>query len=124
MVKENRVLILNRDYVPIRLASSRNAVCRLYTGAVEAVTVSDDGVRQYDWDEWLVHGTGDVKFRSERVVVYVPSIVRFVKYDGVPTTTLRPTRKSVLERDGYTCYLCGRRLPEKNLTIDHVVPPV
>ena len=46
-------------------------------------------------------------------------------YDEVPVVRINaqlPTRTDIIKRDKYTCYICKRKLPEEELTIDHVVP--
>lgn len=39
---------------------------------------------------------------------------------GVKTESIN--RRAIIKRDDYTCYLCGRRLGCREITIDHVVP--
>lgn len=39
-----------------------------------------------------------------------------------PTNGLYKLRYKILERDNYTCQLCGKAAPEVKLEIDHIVP--
>lgn len=44
--------------------------------------------------------------------------VRYIKILG----THADLESQVKSRDNYTCYICQRRLPPMDLTVDHVVP--
>jgi hypothetical protein len=46
-------------------------------------------------------------------------------YKSIPFIQIEdklPTKQEILERDKNTCYICGRQLESKELTIDHVIP--
>lgn len=58
-------------------------------------------------------------FRSERVTLEAPSVIRLRYYVRVPRRAqVAPNRKSVFLRDGHTCQYCGK--PAEN--VDHVIP--
>jgi 5-methylcytosine-specific restriction endonuclease McrA len=66
----------------------------------------------------LVHANG-VMFRSERLAVPAPSVVRLRYLVHVPyraTATL--TRRAVFARDGWVCQYCGSAAEN----VDHVIP--
>lgn len=66
----------------------------------------------------IVHESGD-EYRSERLSVAVPSVVRLRYYVRVPyerATAL--SRRAVFHRDGGRCQYCGGSAE----SIDHVVP--
>jgi len=66
----------------------------------------------------IVHSNG-VVFRSERVQVPAPSVVRLRYFVHVPyRASVALTRRAVFARDGHVCQYCG--LPAEN--VDHVVP--
>ncbi len=58
-------------------------------------------------------------FRSERVAMDAPSVLRLRRFVRVPYRAQAPlTRRAVFARDGWACQYCGA--PAENL--DHVVP--
>lgn len=58
-------------------------------------------------------------FRSERLTLEAPSVIRLNYYVRVPRRVqVAPSRKAVFLRDGYTCQYCGRQAEN----VDHVVP--
>ncbi len=58
-------------------------------------------------------------YRSERIQLDAPSVIRLRHYVRVPRRVhVAPNRKAVFVRDGHTCQYCGH--PAEN--VDHVVP--
>jgi 5-methylcytosine-specific restriction endonuclease McrA len=135
-----KTLILNKGYFPIRFATAYAAIGKFYCGNVEAIVVGEDGnYNSYSWDEWLKMSLPTEECWKQKLPVYkwpddqrfieatsqriaVPSILRCLKYDRIPKTTLRLTRKAIYERDNFTCCYCGNEFGESKLTLDHVKP--
>ncbi len=93
--------MLNATFEPLAVVSDRRAVCLVLADKVE-----------------MVHGGGR-SFRSERLSVEVPSVVRLSTYVHVPRPRRRsPNRRAVFVRDQDSCQYCGGRAE----TLDHVVP--
>jgi 5-methylcytosine-specific restriction endonuclease McrA len=97
------VLLLNFDFTPLNVLSTRKAVRLL-------ILRKADPVYYIDGKYWY----------AENFSVRLPSVLRLkyhipLKYREIPLT-----KKNVLRRDGYTCQYCGTK--EGPMTIDHVVP--
>ena len=93
--------MLNASYQPLCVVPVRRALVLALKGKAE-----------------VVHTNGHV-FRSEKVELAAPSVVRlhyFVKVPYRGRSSL--SRRAVLVRDNYECQYCGR--PAEN--VDHVVP--
>ena len=94
-------LLLNATFEPLCVVPLRRAVVLVLSQ--KAVVVS--------------HGAGE--YRSERMSVALPSVIRLTHYVKVPyRTTVSLSRKAVLARDGGRCVYCGGHAS----TVDHVVP--
>ncbi|MFP3905668.1 MAG: HNH endonuclease [Acidimicrobiales bacterium] len=96
-----RALVLNASYEPLCVVPARRAVVLVLSEKAE-----------------IVHESGD-EYRSERLSVAVPSVVRLRYYVRVPyerATAL--SRRAVFHRDGGRCQYCGGSAE----SIDHVVP--
>lgn len=66
----------------------------------------------------MVHSAEGV-FRSERVIVAEPSVVRLAYYVKVPyQARIALNRRAVFARDGHRCQYCGASAEN----IDHVIP--
>jgi 5-methylcytosine-specific restriction endonuclease McrA len=123
-----KTLMLNKNYVPIRLSTAYSVIGKFYCGHVEAIQVKDNNYVSIDFDKWLEMSLQDIwpsdqKFvNSSKQRIAVPRIVRCLTYDKIPKTTLRLTRKAIYERDNYTCYGCGEVFSVTNLTLDHIIP--
>jgi 5-methylcytosine-specific restriction endonuclease McrA len=99
--KLGRALVLNGSNQPLAVVPARRAVVLVLKDKAE-----------------VVHTNGMV-FRSERIHMEAPSVVRlryFVKVPYRAHTAL--TRRAVFARDDWTCQYCGRAAEN----VDHVIP--
>jgi 5-methylcytosine-specific restriction endonuclease McrA len=96
-----RALILNASYEPLGVVAHRRAVV-LVLGE-KAEVVEQNGAL----------------YRSERLVLEAPSVIRLRYYVKVPRRLhVAPTRKAVFLRDSHTCQYCGKSAEN----VDHVIP--
>ena len=96
------VLVLNANFEPLNVCSTRRAVGLLVAGRAEM----------------LVNGRGYV--RTVRLTYPRPSIIRLGHMVKRPRPRVRLTKREIFRRDGFACQYCGARA--HRLTIDHVVP--
>jgi 5-methylcytosine-specific restriction endonuclease McrA len=96
----NRSLVLNASYEPLGVVSVRRALHLVLGGKASAVAASD------------------VKIHSRSLVFDAPSVILLNQYHHIPRRSVPLTRKTLLERDSYTCAYC-RKYGD---TIDHVLP--
>lgn len=95
------VLVLNATFEPLAVVTTRRAVCLVLAEKVETL-----------------HATGR-RFRSERLAIDEPSVVRLARYVTTPYQRNRsPNRRGVFARDRHSCQYCAG--PAE--TVDHVVP--
>ncbi len=121
------VLVLNKSWTALRIISAAEAMADLFVGRVEAV---DTDYQQYDFASWhelseFAHEfepDGHAFVRTVSSALLVPSVVRLLKFDRVRRPTLRLSRKNIYLRDQYTCQYTGRKLPPRDLNLDHVIP--
>lgn len=103
-----RTLVLNADMQPVSWAplsvwSWQNALTAVLQDRVIQI-------RAYD----------DVYIRSARRRFPVPAVVALKGYRKRAAVAF--TRYHLFLRDEFTCQYCGRRLPARKLTFDHVIP--
>lgn len=97
----NRVLLLNATFEPLCALSARRAVVLLLKGKAE-----------------VLEGDG-AAYRSERLTIPVPSVIRLNYYVRVPYYgRANLSRRAVFARDGNKCQYCGGRAE----TVDHLIP--
>lgn len=99
-----RTLVLDQGYQPHRVVDWRRAVTMLFDGKVEVL-------EEYDEAIW----------KSATVVMRMPAVVRLLRRVR-GKRSIKFSRINVAMRDDFACQYCGRRLPLKQLTYDHVVP--
>jgi 5-methylcytosine-specific restriction endonuclease McrA len=96
------VLVLNANFEPIHVCSTRRAIGLILNGKASLV----------------LNGRGEIKTISR--IYPRPSIIRLEKMIRRPRPTIRLSKREILRRDEYTCQYCG--LHTIHLTIDHVIP--
>ncbi|MBN1536038.1 MAG: HNH endonuclease [Anaerolineales bacterium] len=96
------VLVLNANFEPINVCTTRRAIGLILNGKANLV----------------MNGRGEIKTVSSSFPR--PSIIRLEKMIKRPRLRVRLTKREILRRDNFTCQYCGQRVT--NLTIDHVIP--
>jgi 5-methylcytosine-specific restriction endonuclease McrA len=98
------VLVLNATTEPISVVPVRRAIVLLLKERAEIVEADINRL-----------------MRAERVSVPYPLVIRLVTFVRIPYRVVRrPTKRSILRRDGYRCQYCGTS--GGPLSVDHVVP--
>lgn len=105
---EARALLLNASFQPLQVISWQKALQLFFSGKVEIVESSDRVIR------------------SVTLTIRIPVVIRLLKY--IPPirrkNVVKLSRKNILLRDHFTCQYCGKKPPQSQLTLDHVVPIV
>jgi 5-methylcytosine-specific restriction endonuclease McrA len=96
-----RALVLNASDSPLAVVAARRAVVLVLKEKAEVVA------------------SNGMIFRSERISIEAPSIVRLRRYVRIPYRPHAPlTRRAVFARDDWSCQYCGAAAEN----LDHVVP--
>jgi 5-methylcytosine-specific restriction endonuclease McrA len=96
------VLLLNANYEPLNVCTTKRALGLLITGKAEM----------------LHNGRGVI--RTVRLSIPRPSVIRLGYMVKRPRAKVKLTKQEIFRRDHYTCQYCGTKA--KGLTIDHVIP--
>lgn len=99
---ENDVLVLNANFQPIQICSTRRAVNLVFANKATLV----------------MNGRGYI--HSVTNAFPRPSIIRLERMVIRPRLIVPLSRHEVFRRDSYTCQYCGRR--NVDFTLDHVIP--
>jgi len=96
------VLVLNANFEPINVCTTRRALGLIFNGKAALV----------------LNGRGEI--RTVASSYPSPAIIRLEKMIRRPRPSVRLTKREVLRRDNYTCQYCGQH--SAFLTIDHIIP--
>jgi 5-methylcytosine-specific restriction endonuclease McrA len=96
------VLVLNANFEPIHVCSTRRAVGLILAGKAGMI----------------MNGRGYIHTISQ--LIPRPSVIRLEHQVHRPRPRVKLTRREIFRRDNYTCQYCGRR--DGHLTVDHVIP--
>jgi 5-methylcytosine-specific restriction endonuclease McrA len=124
------VLILNRNYMAVRVTSARRAFSLLYRNLAEVIHIEDGQYLSYDFESWCEVSELKQRFepdahdwvRTVRTSLAVPRIIRLTLYDRLPRREVKLNRRNIFARDANRCQYCGHKQPTSELSIDHVVP--
>ena len=96
------VLVLNANYEPLNVCTTKRAVGLMMTGKAEL----------------LLDGRGAIRTASSSYPR--PSIVRLSYMVHRPYPRVKLSKREIFRRDKFVCQYCGER--SSTLTIDHVMP--
>lgn len=115
------VLVLNRNYQPVRVTTARHAFTMMFVGRARAL---DTDFEPFAFEDWigLPPSEKDEVVGTTKGPVRVPRILLLGRYNRVPKVALRLSRRNIFLRDDYTCQYCHERLPVRELNLDHVMP--
>ena len=128
----SNVLTLNRGFLAIHVVPLKRALCLLFKGMAEVVSIEDGMYMSYDFASWrelseLKVELEDVDEHDEWLLavnfsLQVPRVIRLLKYDRVPKYQVKFNRRNVFLRDEYSCQYCGKKTNSSGLSLDHVLP--
>ena len=121
-IHKNIVLVLNRNWQAVHIATVARALVMLYRETARVVDPRD--YQTYAWHDWaqLRPGAGDDWVQGVSLRIRVPEVMTLTKYDAMPTASVAFSRRNIFKRDKYTCRYCGAQPGTHELTIDHVTP--
>jgi len=96
------VLVLNGNYAPINVCSTKRAMGLILVGKANLI----------------LDGRGVVRTVSRSFPK--PSIIRLQQMVKRPQPQVKLTKSEIFRRDHYRCQYCGKKSPQ--LTIDHIMP--
>ena len=101
----SQVLVVNSSYMPINSISWQKAIGLIYIGKAETIVADEN-----------------ITIKSPNVKMEKPIVIRLFRYNKLPSINLKFNKRNVLLRDNYTCQYCSKKLPAKELTLDHIKP--
>lgn len=122
---DSSVLVLNRLWQAVNLCPAKRAFCLLYMDHAHVVMEIEGTFDTFDFRKWRKlseHADGDEVIHTVDFKLLIPHVVVLRYYDRLPRIEVKFSRENVFRRDRDTCQYCGRRLPKKDLNIDHVFP--
>lgn len=115
------VLVLNRNWLAVRVCTVKRALILLYRSMAQVVTPDYE---TYDFDSWceLSQYAKERVIHTPRFQIMVPDVIKLVGYTRTPPLEIKFNRRNIFLRDNFTCQYCGRKAPKDELTIDHIIP--
>lgn len=121
MKKNWKILVLNKNYEPIKITDIMDGITKVYA---EKAYFLDKNFQRYTFEEWVEYSKKH-KFEEEKINTvhffflrpYVILMKVYARY-RIP----RLNRENLIIRDKGICQYCGMDLYKKKKTIDHVIP--
>jgi 5-methylcytosine-specific restriction endonuclease McrA len=70
----------------------------------------------------ILHSQEDKPLRSVHFELDYPEVIRLRSYVRWNKRNIAPTKKAIMERDNFICQYCGKKLSNREATIDHIIP--
>jgi len=116
------VLVLNKGWQPIAVASVRRSIVQVMSNVASFL---DDNYNLHDIDGWLglsiprgCEAIGMTRGGRMRI----PEIMVLANYERFPIREVKLTRRNLMVRDRFKCQYTGEIVSSHNATMDHVVP--
>lgn len=117
-------LVLNRHFYAVHIMDWKRSMSLLYQGHADAL---DDTFQHYDFENWkelsaLIedHPSGFVHTQTFRIAV--PEVIRLKKYDRLPDSEVKFSRRNIYEHYKHKCCYCGKVFKTSELNLDHIIP--
>jgi 5-methylcytosine-specific restriction endonuclease McrA len=121
------VLVLNKSWIAINVASARRALALLYQGHARVVHPEDYTIHSFD--QWCTYSrkealkNSDVPMvRTPTQSIVLPEVILLTVFNGFIRHEIRFSRTNIFTRDKHQCQYCGAQPEKSQLTLDHVVP--
>jgi 5-methylcytosine-specific restriction endonuclease McrA len=75
-----------------------------------------------DLDAWIERGDSDRMIKTASTPIPAPEVIVLKKYGERPPEKINFNRPNLYRRDDHSCQYCGAQLPNRNLTVEHVLP--
>ncbi|MFA5256945.1 MAG: HNH endonuclease [Opitutales bacterium] len=123
-----RVLVLNRNWQAVNIVGVRRAFALLFREDAKVVEPESGSETFYDIEAWIGHSLAHPPLRewdtmrTVNMPLRIPPVLILTDYDRLPMKEVHLTRENIFARDEHICQYCGKRYPESELNIDHVIP--
>lgn len=120
----NDTLVLNRNFLAIHIVGWQRALSLVYQGHADVV---DAEYKTYDFGTWTELSAEMVEnpagfVHTPTLKIAVPEIIRLTKFDKLPKSDVKFTRRNIYEHYKYTCCYCGDVFKSSELNLDHILP--
>ncbi len=121
------VLVLNKSWIAINVASARRALALLYQGHARVVHPEDYSIHSFE--AWCAYSR-KVALREEDVPmvrtpsqsIVIPEVILLAAFNGFIRHEIRFSRSNIFTRDKHQCQYCGAVPDKSDLTLDHIMP--
>lgn len=127
-----RVLVLNKLWTAVGVASIPRAVTLLFSTHKSGVNVGQPKARiidpaadfqTYSWEDWskIKPQEGEQVIRGVGASFRIPEVIMLTEYDKMPIQRVHFSRRTIYRRDDHKCQYCGDKVANEG-TIDHIIP--
>jgi 5-methylcytosine-specific restriction endonuclease McrA len=118
------VLVLNKSYYAMQVASWQKAFSLVFQGHAEVV---DENYQTYSFEDWaelskLMKDNPAGWVNTPTLRLAIPDVIRLTRYERLPDSEVKFTRRNIYDHYKMTCAYCGEKKRSEDLNLDHVIP--
>jgi len=122
-MKFNDILVLNKVWIPVHIVDYKKAMSLIYQEHAHSLDRDFIAYGYKDWLDFTIRNAETYqKVHTANYAIALPEIIVLTMYDRLPQRDVKYSRENVFMRDKNKCQYCGTHHPNKELTIDHVIP--
>jgi 5-methylcytosine-specific restriction endonuclease McrA len=122
-VLSEKVLVLNRSWVAVNVATVRRALTLVYQDVARIVGPEDYSTYNFEgWVEASQEAKEGHRIQCSSTSFVVPEVIVLSVFNGRFSKEVRFSRRNIFERDENTCQYCRKKYDRSELTLDHVIP--
>jgi 5-methylcytosine-specific restriction endonuclease McrA len=122
-VLADKVLVLNRSWVAVNVATVRRALTLVYQDVARIVAPEDYSTYNFSgWIEASLAARQGRRIESATFSMRIPEVIVLSTFNARFSKDVRFSRRNIFERDENCCQYCGKHFERSELTLDHVVP--
>lgn len=106
----SQVLLLNSDWAPLQFINEIRALKLLIKERAEIISISETPSM---WNQY---------YNTVSTSYQVPATIRLYNRVNIKYSIFRFRKRTLFNRDNWSCQYCSKQLNQESITIDHIVP--
>ena len=120
-VLQEPCLVLNRNWQAVTFMPIQTCIVTVMRDM--ASVMDPENYYLMDFEEWCKQAPKGARWiKTASNAIPAPEVIVLKKYGERPPRKINFNRPNLYRRDDWTCQYCGEELPQRKLTVEHILP--